>query len=116
MFLKKRKERINNSKKIKQELKEEENNKLIPTIDSFSNKLILQNESYIPIMKKTIEYRNQRNFRNMLNERLNEKGKKKVNNTVNLDKSKVDLIYWRQQFWRKKVEEKLNKSSYIKYI
>lgn len=114
MFLKKRKERINNSKKIKQELKEEENNKLIPTIDSFSNKLILQNESYIPIMKKSIEYRNQRNFRNMLNERLNEKGKKKVNNTVNLDKSKVDLIYWRQQFWRKKVEEKLNKSSYKK--
>ena len=116
MFLKKRKERINNSKKIKQELKEEENNKLIPTIDSFSNKLILQNESYVPIVKKSIEYRNHRNFRNMLNERLNEKvkEKKKVNNTANLDKSEVDLIYWRQQFWRKKVEEKLNKSLYKK--
>ena len=52
----------------------------------------------------------------MLNERLNEKvkEKKKVNNTANLDKSEVDLIYWRQQFWRKKVEEKLNKSLYKK--
>ena len=86
----------------------------MPTIDSFSNKLIIQNESYKPIIKKSIEYRNHRNFRNMLNERLNEKEKKKVNNTVNLDKSEVDLIYWRQQFWKKKVEDKLNKSSYKK--
>ena len=114
MFLKKRKERINNSKKIKKQEKEQENNQLVPTINAYSNKLIEQNNSYIPIIKRTIEYRNQRIFRNMINERLNEKEIKKGSKTLNLNKSEADLIYWRQQFWKKKIEEKLNKSSYKK--
>ena len=118
IFLQKRKERINNSKKIKQQEKENENNKSIPTINPLSNEYMLQrNISYIPIERRAIEYRNQRNFRTILNERLKEKEieeMRKQNKTINLDKNEVDFVYWRQQFWKKKVEEKLNKSSYKK--
>ena len=115
MFLQKRKERINYSKKIKQLETEERNYTSIPTINPLSIEIINQTETYIPIMKRSIEYKNQKLYKNIINEKIKEREIKemmKSNNLYVLNKSESDVLYWRQKLWQKKIEQKLNKSSY----
>jgi len=115
IFLQKRKERINNSKKMKQILKDSENYQSIPTIHSLPTEFIPPKNKYIPIIERSIDDRNKRLSRNIINEKLKEKQideMMKKNKTFNLDKTEYDLLYWRQKLWQKKVEDKLNKSSY----
>ena len=115
IFLQKRKERINNSKKIKQILKNNENYQSIPNINPLPSEFIPPKNKYIPIIERSIDDRNRRLSRNIINEKLKEKQideMMKKNKTFNLDKTEYDLLYWRQKLWQKKVENKLNKSSY----
>ena len=117
IFLQKRKERINNSKKNKKIELENMNYQSIPTIDPVSVEIINQIDNYVPIMKRSVEYKNQKIYKNILNEKIKEKeinDKIKATNIYVLDKTEADVLYWRQKFWQKKVEEKLNKSSYKK--
>ena len=68
-------------------------------------------------MKRSVEYKNQKIYKNILNEKVKEKeikDKIKASNIYVLDKAEEDVLYWRQKFWQKRVEEKLNKSSYKK--
>ena len=111
IFLQKRKERINISKKTKQIERENRNYKQIPTIDPLSIDIINKTESYIPLIRRSVEYRAQKTYKNILNERMNIR-ELKLNNLYFLDKTERDIIYWRQKLWKKKVEQKLNKSSY----
>ena len=117
IFLQKRKERINDSKKNKKIVIENMNYQSIPTINPVSVEIINQTENYVPIMKRSVEYKNQKNYKNILNEKVKEKeikDKIKASNIYVLDKAEEDVLYWRQKFWQKRVEEKLNKSSYKK--
>ena len=89
----------------------------IPTINPVSVEIINQTENYVPIMKRSVEYKNQKIYKNILNEKVKEKeikDKIKASNIYVLDKAEEDVLYWRQKFWQKRVEEKLNKSSYKK--
>ena len=117
IFLQKRKERINNSKKAKQIQAESRKYQSIPTINPVSIEILNQTESYVPIMKRSIEYKNQKRYKDILNEKIKEREIDeliKSNNMYTLDKTQADVLYWRQKFWKKKVEDKLNKSSYKK--
>ena len=111
IFLQKRKERINISKKTKQIERENRNYKQIPTIDPLSIDIINKTESYIPLIRRSVEYGAQKMYKNILNERIKLK-ELKSNKMYFLDKTERDIIYWRQKLWKKKVEQKLNKSSY----
>ena len=110
IFLVKRKERINDSKKTKQFERENRNYKYISYIDPLSVEMINKTE-YVPITRRSVEYRAQKTYKNILNERMNIR-ELKLNNLYFLDKTERDIIYWRQKLWKKKVEQKLNKSSY----
>ena len=115
MFLQKRKERIINTKKNKQLELESRNYTSFPNINPVLIEIANQTDSYVPIIKRSTEYQNQKIYKAILNEKIKQK---EINETMKsktmytLDKSKADIVYWRHKLWQKKVEQKLNKNSY----
>ena len=97
MFLQKRKERINLSKKNKQIKKLDENYKPTPTINPLPTEIITPTKKYIPIIERSIDDRNKKLSRNIINEKLKEKKideMMKKNKTFVLNKTEYDLLYW----------------------
>ena len=115
IFLMHRKERINNIKKNILKKKLEKNNSFQPKINAYSREITNEENTYTPIYLRAIEYQNQKKVKNIMNEKLKDKKidqMMKSNNSYFLESIDADLIYWRQKNWKKKVEEKKNKSRY----
>ena len=68
-----RQENINNSKKMKNLMKEEENIRELPEISPISEEIINEKGDYIPIFERAIEIQNQKKMQILLNERKKNK-------------------------------------------
>ena len=112
IFLKQRKERINNAKKYRLNKKLEENYSFQPEINLYSKENIteINNNTYTPIYLRSIEYNNLKKAKNIINEKLKEKKIEEMmkmnNSSYFIDDADADLFYYRQKNWKKKIEEK----------
>ena len=113
-----RQKNINNSKKTKQMVKEEENFREIPEIDPISDQIVIDKGDYIPIYKRAIELQNQKKMKIILNERKKNKEiedmiKKYNNSLFYVDENEINEFYNTQLSWKEKIKKR-NKTLYIK--
>ena len=118
LFLMQRQKNINNSKKTKQMVKEEENFREIPEIDPISDQIVIDKGDYIPIYKRAIELQNQKKMKIILNERKKNKEiedmiKKYNNSLFYVDENEINEFYNTQLSWKEKIKKR-NKTLYIK--
>ncbi len=118
LFLIRRQQNINNSKRMKKIAKEEKNCREFPEIDPISEQIIGENEDYIPIFKRAIELQNQRKMKLIMNEKKKNKEiddmiRKTTNSSYYVNKDEINEFYTTQINWKNSIKKR-NKALLIK--